>query len=100
MLLELNGAVILGEDQTSAAGDRQNSVGTILEGALYLHNRTAFFLRYDGTLSPTVGGTPTSDAVTLGAAHRFTRNFRAELEYRNQRAPFGSTVILGISLFL
>lgn len=100
MLFELNGGVLWGEDQTSAEGLRQNSLGGILEADLYLHNRTAFFLRYDGARSPTTSGTPTSDAFTAGVAHQFTRNFKAELEYRNQRAPYGATAIAGFSFSL
>ena len=100
VLLQLNGGIVYGEDQTSAAGLRQSSLGSIVEADLYLHARTAFFLRYDGARAPTTGGTPTSDAFTAGVAHRFTRNVKAELEYHNQRAPYGSTLIADITLSL
>ena len=57
-------------------------------------------MRYDGGKSPTTDTTPTSDAFTIGAAHRFTRNVQAELEYRNKRDAYGSTVLLGLNLSL
>ncbi|MCW3096838.1 MAG: uncharacterized protein JWL77_2456 [Chthonomonadaceae bacterium] len=100
MLLEVNSALVWGEDAVSATGARANSLAAILEADLYLHNRTAFFVRYDGGKSPTTDSTPTSDAFTVGASHRFTRNVQAELEYRNKRDTYGSTVLLGLNLSL
>lgn len=100
MLFELNSGLVWGEDAVSAAGTRETSLAAILEADLYLHNRTAFFVRYDGGRSPTTNGTPTSDAFTVGAAHRFTRNMQAELEYRNRRDAYGSTLLLGFNLSL
>ncbi len=100
MQFELNSAVIWGEDAVSASGHHENSLVAILEADLYLHNRTALFVRYDGGRSPTTDGTPTSDAFTVGAAHRFTRNVQAELEYRNRRDSYSSTVLFGLNLSL
>ena len=100
ILLELNGGLIWGEDQTSAAGDRQNSLGTALEVALYLHSRTALFARYDGVRFGSASGTPTADALTAGIAHRFSRFFKAELELREQRAPYNASILVGFGLYL
>lgn len=100
MLVEMNGGLIWGEDALSAAGRRGNSLGYIVEADMYLHNRTAFFVRYDRGRSPTTNGTPTSDAFTVGAAHRFTSNLQAELEYRNKSDPHTSTVLIGLNLSL
>jgi len=99
MRLELNGGFIWGEDQISEAGDRQDSLGTVLEADLYLHNRTAIFARYDGVRLGNAAGTPTTDAGTVGIAHRFTKFFKAELELREQRAPYNSTILGGLGLY-
>ncbi len=93
---ELNGGATWGEDQTAAAGTRQNSVGTVLEADLYLHNRTAFFARYDGVRLGNAAGIPTSDAVTAGITHRFTRFLKAELEFREQRGPYNASILGGL----
>ncbi len=100
MLLELNGGLLWGEDQTSAAGDRQNSFGAVLETALILHSRTALFLRYDGVRFGSASGAPTTEALTAGFAHRFTRYFKAELELREQRAPYNASILGGFSFYL
>jgi hypothetical protein len=100
VLFELNGGLIWGEDAVNAAGLRENSLAAILEADLYLKSRTAFFVRYDGGRSPTTEGKPTSDAFTIGVAHRLTRNVQAELEYRNKRDTYGSTLLLGFNLSL
>ena len=100
MLLELNAGLIWGEDQVSAAGERQNSLGTVLEASLYLHNRTAFFARYDGVRLGSASGTPTTDALTAGIVHRFSRVFKAELELREQRAPYNASILAGFGIYL
>lgn len=93
---ELNGGFTWGADQAAAAGSRQNSVGTVLEADLYLHNRTALFARYDGVHLGSAAGIPTSDAVTAGITHRFTKFLKAELELREQRAPYNASLLGGL----
>ncbi|MCW3095692.1 MAG: hypothetical protein JWL77_1310 [Chthonomonadaceae bacterium] len=99
MRMELSGGLIWGEDQVSAAGDRQDSVGTVIEADLYLHNRTALFARYDGVRLGNAAGTSTTDAGTVGISHRFTKFFKAELELREQRAPYNASILGGFGFY-
>ncbi len=98
--IELNGGLLWGEDQVSAGtGRRQDSVGTVFEATLYLRNRTGIFARYDGVRLGNAGGTPTTDAGTVGISHRFTRFMTGQLELREQRAPYNATILGTVGLY-
>ena len=99
MRAELNGGLLWGEDSTGMPG-RQGSFGALLEADLYLRSRTGFFLRYDGVQPTNVSGTPFTEAFTTGVSHRFSRFLSGTFEYRNQRAPFGNSVIAALYFIL
>ena len=96
--LDLNGAYFWGHDRLLGGSAKCSSdSGSIVEVSLYDKHRSALIARFDSMKPSAELGT--TSALTFAVAHRPSKLYRIELEYRKQMRPGAHSLIGSIWAF-